>query len=80
MIADEGFSKCFNKCLQNIQMNFSFSHTVLFEVHILHKTLGCKNGQVYRSMVILIKSYEALESLFRKFLEIELGLRARQAC
>ena len=42
--------------------------------------LGCKNGQVYRSMVILIKSYEALESLFRKFLEIELGLRARQAC
>ena len=43
-------------------------------------TLGCKNGQVYRSMVILIKSYEALESLFRKFLEIELGLRACQAC
>ena len=43
-------------------------------------TLGCKNGQVYRLMVILIKSYEALESLFRKFLEIELGLRARQAC
>ena len=31
-------------------------------------------------MVILIKSYEALESLFRKFLEIELGLRVCQAC
>ena len=45
-----------------------------------HVMLGCKNGQVYRSMVILVKSYEALESLFRKFLEIELGLRARQAC
>ena len=45
-----------------------------------HALIGCKNGQVYRSMVILIKSYEALESLFRKFLEIELGLRARQAC
>ena len=49
-------------------------------VAILHNTLGCKNGQVYRSMVILIKSYEALESVFRKFLEIELGLRACQAC
>ena len=50
--------------------------------HIFPETrpLGCKNGQVYCSMVILIKSYEALESLFRKFLEIELGLRARQAC
>ena len=45
-----------------------------------YASLGCKNGQVNRSMVILIKSYEALKSLFRKFLEIELGLRARQAC
>ena len=27
MIADEGFSESFNKCWQNIQMNFSFSHT-----------------------------------------------------
>ena len=24
-LADEGFSESFNKCLQNIQMNFSFS-------------------------------------------------------
>ena len=47
---------------------------------ITRGAVGCKNRQVYRSMVILIKSYEALESLFRKFLEIELGLRARQAC
>ena len=31
MIADEGFSESFNKCWQNIQMNFSFSHTVKLE-------------------------------------------------
>ena len=32
MIADEGFSESFNKCWQNIQMNFSFFHTVLIGI------------------------------------------------
>ena len=35
MIADEGFSKSFNKCWQNIQMNFSFSHTVNLKLMFL---------------------------------------------
>ena len=64
----------------HLRQNFpdiSYGNTIFYLICI---PLGCKNGQVYRSMVILIKSYEALESLFRKFLEIELGLRACQAC
>ena len=37
MIADEGFSESFNKCWQNIQMNFSFSKTVFcYNMLILH--------------------------------------------
>ena len=38
MIADEGFSESFNKCWQNIQMNFSFSHTV-FVIQMTQKNL-----------------------------------------
>ena len=65
----------------HLRQNFpdiSYGNTIFYNLICI--PLGCKNGQVYCSMVILIKSYEALESLFRKFLEIELGLRARQAC
>ena len=35
MIADKAYSESFNKCWQNIQMNFSFSHTVILAIHPL---------------------------------------------
>ena len=43
MIADEGFSESFNKCWQNIQMNFSFSNTVFYndtDFYTIHKSVS----------------------------------------
>ena len=59
MIADEGFSESFNKCWQNIQMNFSFSHTVnrikgQYKICWLKRCLGCKYEWNYVSLISIL--------------------------